>query len=70
MAKRTPTEPKTALAGVMLATSFARFRAPMATFNAERTSLSFPFCSCDSVSIARAGGGKEEYMGYGEKLGV
>ena len=36
--RRTLTEPKTALAGVMLATSFARFKVSMATFNDERTS--------------------------------
>jgi len=34
--KRMLTEPKTALAGVMLATSFARFKASMAAFNDER----------------------------------
>ena len=34
--RRAPTEPKTALAGVMLETSFARFMASMATFNEER----------------------------------
>ena len=33
--RRALTEPKTALAGVMLATSFARFMASIATFNAE-----------------------------------
>jgi len=36
--RRTLTEPKTALAGVMLDTSFARFTASMATFNDERAS--------------------------------
>jgi len=33
--RRILTEPKTALAGVTLAASFARFRASMATFNEE-----------------------------------
>jgi hypothetical protein len=36
MARIALTEPKTALAGVMLAISFARFIASMATFNDER----------------------------------
>ena len=36
MVSRTPTEPKTAFAGVMLETSFARFTASMARFNEER----------------------------------
>jgi len=31
------TEPKTALAGVMLETSFARFKVSMVTFREERT---------------------------------
>ena len=35
--KITATEPKTALAGVMLEISFARFEASMSTFKAERT---------------------------------
>jgi hypothetical protein len=34
--RRTLAEPKTALAGVMLEISFARFRASMAMFNIER----------------------------------
>ena len=33
--RTTLTEPKTALAGVMLDISFARFKASMATFNAD-----------------------------------
>ena len=37
MVRRTLTEPKTALAGVTLETSFARFMASIATFNDERT---------------------------------
>jgi hypothetical protein len=36
MARITLTEPKTALAGVILQTSFARFMASMAMFNEER----------------------------------
>ena len=46
----TLTEPKTALAGVMLEASFARFKASMAVFNTETT----PSCSLgrwDSVFI-------------------
>jgi hypothetical protein len=38
MVRTTLTEPKTALAGVMLVISFAIFIAPMATFNDERES--------------------------------
>ena len=43
------TEPKVALAGVMLEDSFAWFRASMVTFNAESmvVSFSFPFCRRD-----------------------
>jgi len=35
MVRRILTEPKTALAGVILETSFARFMVSMATFNEE-----------------------------------
>ena len=37
MARRIPAEPKAALAGVMLETSFARLRVSMAAFSAKRT---------------------------------
>jgi hypothetical protein len=37
MVRRTPTEPNAATAGVILDSSFARFRPSMATFNEERT---------------------------------
>jgi hypothetical protein len=47
---KTPTEPKTALAGVMLEISFARFRPSIATFNAEMAP-SRPFCCWDVVAI-------------------
>ena len=42
MVRRMLTEPKTALAGVMLESSFARFRASIAIFSEERTA-SRPF---------------------------
>ena len=41
MARRILAEPKTALAGVILETSFARFKASMAAFSAEMV----PSCS-------------------------
>ena len=43
--RRILTDPKTALAGVMLETSFARFMASMARFN-EESVPSRPFCFC------------------------
>ena len=51
--RRTLTEPKTALAGVMLETSFARFMASMATFNAERIP-SLGFCPWEFASIVES----------------
>ena len=44
------TEPKTALAGVILESSFARFKASMATFNAE-IMLSRPLGRWGSASM-------------------
>ena len=59
--KRTLTEPKTALAGVMLETSFARFMASMATFN-EETAPPLRFCLLELASMVetRGSGGKTE----------
>jgi len=48
--RRILTEPKAALAGVTLETSFARFTASMATFNEERIP-SRSFGRLDLVSI-------------------
>ena len=50
--RRTLTELKTALAGVMLEISFARFVASMATFS-EEIMLPRPFGCWELVSIAR-----------------
>jgi len=43
------TEPKAALAGVMIETSFARFKVSMATFNEERTL--FRRCGCGALGF-------------------
>ena len=51
--RRTLTEPKTALAGVILDTSFARFITSMATFNNERAS-SGRFCRGESASMVKS----------------
>jgi hypothetical protein len=59
---RTLTEPKTALAGVTLETSFARFKASMATFNAERRPP-HPFGRWESVAIAETCAGAGEWFG-------
>ena len=50
--------PKTALAGVILESSFARFKAPMAAPNAE-TVFSRPSGRWDSASIVKARGDRE-----------
>jgi hypothetical protein len=50
IARITPTEPKTALAGVILESSFARFKASMAAFNDEIV-LSRPLGRWDSASM-------------------
>jgi len=47
------TEPKTALAGVMVENSFARFKASMATFNDERVPPRLFDCR-DTVSMAES----------------
>ena len=51
----TLTEPKTALAGVTLEISFARFIASMDTFNVERRPLR-PLGRCEFVAIVKTGG--------------
>ena len=56
---RTPTEPKTALAGVILETSFARFTASIAIFNKERAS-SRRFCRWESASMVETRGSWEK----------
>ena len=52
MVSRRPTEPKTALAGVILATSFARFIASIARFSEEMVP-SRPFSRRDLASIVQ-----------------
>ena len=52
IARRTPTDPKTALAGVLLETSFARLKTSMNPFNAEIVPSRSLGC-WDSVSIGR-----------------
>ena len=61
MVRRMATEPKTALAGVMLESSLARFRASMAIFREERAE-SRPFGRWDLVAIV-------EIQRSGEKAG-
>ena len=56
MARRMATEPKAAFAGVMLATSFARLRPSIATFNVERTP-SWPFGRWCLSAMAKTQGG-------------
>ena len=58
IARITLTEPKTALAGVMLESSFAIFKASMVTFNAEILP-SRPLGRWDSASMAEVRGGYE-----------
>ena len=55
------TEPKTALAGVILDISFARLVASMATFSEERT-LPRPFGRWDLISMNQSEGGREKAM--------
>jgi len=57
--RRTLTVPKTALAGVMLETSFARFKASMAIFSEERTP-SRPFGRWEPGAMAGMQGRGEE----------
>ena len=54
----TLTEPKTAFAGVILESSFARFKTSMDPFNAE-IAPSRPFGRRDSISMAGTRGGCE-----------
>ena len=61
MARRVLAEPKAALAGMIPDMSFARFRAWMATFNAERTP-SLPSCCWDFEAIVDTRGGWEEMV--------
>jgi len=58
VARITLTEPKTALAGVILESSFARFKASMVAFNAEIV-LSRPLGRRDSASIVETRGSCE-----------
>ena len=59
MARRTLTEPKAAFAGVIPDISFARFRASMATLNAERI-LSLPSCRWDFEAIVETRSRRKE----------
>jgi len=52
------TEPKTALAGVMLESSFARFKASMVVFN-TRIVPSLPLGRWDSAPMVETGGSWE-----------
>ena len=55
MVSRTPTGTKTALASVMLGTSFAKFKASVARFNGEVV-LSCSFGRWGSAGIVKLGG--------------
>ena len=59
MARRTLTEPKAAFAGVIPDISFARFRASMATLNAERI-LSLHSCRWDFEAIVETRSRRKE----------
>ena len=64
MVRRILTEPKTALAGVMLDNSFARFRPSIAASSEERT----PFCPFDRLDVStmvETQGGCEKAVGRG-----
>ena len=52
------TDPKTALAGVILEISFARFEASIATFSEERTPPR-PFGRWDLISMTQSKGSRE-----------
>jgi hypothetical protein len=58
---RTLTEPKTALAGVMLEISFARFRASIVTFNVEITPFR-AFGRWEFAAIVENRGSREEAL--------
>ena len=58
------TEPKTALAGVMLESSLARFKTSMDPFKAE-IALSRPFGRRDSISMVETRGGRERAVRRG-----
>ena len=67
--RRMLAEPKRALAGVMLETSFARFRPSMAIPREERI-RSRPFESLGSMTIVKTGGGRRKktwHTGFEEK---
>ena len=57
-------EPKTAFAGVMSPTSFAKLRPSMATFNAERIP-SRPFSCCELSVMVEMRGSCKEGVGCG-----
>lgn len=59
MVRRTPTEPKTALAGVRLEISFARFTPSMAALSEERT-LFCAFGVWDISAMVEAQGSCED----------
>jgi len=64
------TEPKTALAGVILASSFAKFKASMAAFNAE-IAPSRPFGRWDSAFMVETrGSGERIVQGEGREEGL
>jgi len=58
------TEPKTALAGVMLDSSFARFSPSMATFSEEKT-LSCPFGRLDLSAMVEMQGSNKKAVRRG-----
>ena len=58
------TEPKTALAGAIVAASFAKSRPPMATLSQERVSFDRP--SDSSVMVETQGGCEGEVWREGE----
>lgn len=56
VSRREPTEPKAALAGVMVDLSFARFRVSMGTFSFEKVSpCSFGRWDVEAIIDARGG---------------
>ena len=66
--RRMLTEPKTALAGVMLETSFARFMASTAAFS-KGMALSWRFVRWGLVTMVETGGSCESDVGTGRAEG-
>ena len=67
MVRRTQTEPKTALAGVILESSFARFKPSMAALSEERTLFCASGCWDISAMVEAQGSCEDAVRGKGCK---